>query len=56
VVPLLGEYEAVEMFRAVPGRAIGLNDLTVILEIARSCGHLPLVLRIAGGLLKARPH
>jgi hypothetical protein len=53
-VPVLDDDEAVEMLRTVSGRALDPGDLAVAREIARCAGHLPLALRIAGGLLKAR--
>jgi hypothetical protein len=54
-VQVLGDDEAVEMLRTVSGRDLGPGDEAVAREIVKCAGHLPLALRIAGGLLKVRP-
>lgn len=54
-VQVLGDDEAIDMLQAVSGRVVRDADRAVAGEIVRGAGHLPLALRIAGGLLKARP-
>lgn len=48
---VLGQAEAVELFRQISGR--GADDATD--RIVTSCGHLPLAVRIAASRLAARP-
>ncbi|MEH1129435.1 NACHT domain-containing protein [Micromonospora sp. CPCC 206061] len=52
----LDDDEAVQMLHRVPGREPVATELAVVQEIAHLAGNLPLALRIAGGLLKKRPH
>jgi hypothetical protein len=54
-VPVLGDDEGVEVLCMVSGRALEPGDRAVAREIVRCAGHLPLALRVAGGLLKVRP-
>jgi hypothetical protein len=52
----LDNYDALAMLQAVTRREINEADLPTVRDVARLVGNLPLALRIAGGLLKARPH
>jgi hypothetical protein len=53
---VLSNAEAVKMLRAVTARKFANDDQQVARETAVVLGKLPLALRIAGGLLRARPH
>lgn len=57
-VPLgpLHDDDAVAMLQVVSGREVTEEFLPTVREIAGLVGNLPLALRIAGGLLKARPY
>jgi hypothetical protein len=52
----LHDDEAVSMLLAVARRECAEAEMPTIRRIAQLAGNLPLALRIAGGLLKARPH
>jgi NACHT domain-containing protein len=53
---VLGDPEAVAMLRAVAAREVDNDDERLAADVAQLLGNLPLALRIAGGLLKARQH
>jgi DNA-binding SARP family transcriptional activator len=53
---LLAPPDAVTLLRAVAGPDRNPAEDPLLSEIAELCGHLPLALRIAGALLRHRPH
>jgi NACHT domain/NB-ARC domain len=57
-VPLgpLCDQDAVAMLQAVSRREVQEEVQSIVHQVARLVGNLPLALRIAGGLLKARPY
>src|SRR5215475_3387349 len=54
-VSVPGEVESIQLLQKASGRTTAL-DMASARELVAACGRLPLAVRIAGALLKKRPH
>jgi hypothetical protein len=55
-LPPLGDDEALEMLSSVSQRGVTETDRAAVQHVIQLVGNLPIALRIAGGLMRKRPH